>query len=875
MKRGFTNWKVICLYFLLGKAMLFSQNVNDLKKSIPVWFSYDNSRNEGVLFWKNDPGATNYTLGEVKYLTTPTFSFLTNVAANVDSFVIPDFQFGKRYNYRLTKSTGAGFIDFGIEQPLIHQRGKCLILLDQRFEQTLDNEIARWVKDISGDGWIVDTLHINPTWTPPLVKSKILNWYTVGYQGSQSVILFGNIPVPYSGNTAIDGHPDHAGAWPADTYYAEMNGIWTDNMVNNEVANRQENRNIPGDGKFDATVLPSDVELEIGRIDFSKLPAFSKSEEELLKQYLDKNHMWRRGMVDYPRNAIIENNFASFDEGFGQNGWRNFVPMFGEDSVAVGNYDVQLVNDKHLFSYACGGGSYTSCGGIGTTQNLWAAKSILSIFTMNFGSYFGDWDSQNNFLRSALGSGDILANMWAGRPNWFLTSMASGSHLGYCAKLTQNANNSFFFTGNGGRFTHVALMGDPTLRLHSVKSVININAVEDNGSVLIQWEKGDQNQEKFAIYRVEDNGEITFLEEVLNDVQWIGHCQMAGKPLTFMVKPVVLEKTGSGSYYNSGIGEKVNLTLEKSNIPESKFDEMMNYETVTFQNLSKNADEFSWSFGDGILSNEASPVHTYKSSGTYHVCLTAENKVCPEVTQCATINIESSLPSSIMANLTAPKCHGEANGKISLETIGGNENEWTYLWSNGASTKNIENIIAGEYVLTITSNITGESRTSNPFILTQPDELIVNVQTTPSTGEDGTAVLLINGGTAPYMILWSIPNLDWNKLKPGNYSVTVTDANQCVDIVNFFIDMSTSIKDVSAAVQIYPNPVVDKLNITNSEKYVQIYVVDVFGKVVLKNEINKATYFVVNCSELPSGAYIVLLNTKSGGWSKSTIIIQR
>jgi hypothetical protein len=41
-------------------------------------------------------------------------------------------------------------------------------------------------------------------------------------------VLIGNVPVPYSGDLNPDGHSDHDGAWPTDTYYAEMNGTWTD-----------------------------------------------------------------------------------------------------------------------------------------------------------------------------------------------------------------------------------------------------------------------------------------------------------------------------------------------------------------------------------------------------------------------------------------------------------------------------------------------------------------------------------------------------------------------------------------------------------------------------------------------------------------------
>jgi PKD repeat protein len=46
--------------------------------------------------------------------------------------------------------------------------------------------------------------------------------------------------------------------------------------------------------------------------------------------------------------------------------------------------------------------------------------------------------------------------------------------------------------------------------------------------------------------------------------------------------------------------------------------------TIHFENFSKNADEFSWNFGDGsAVSTEEDPSHTYEASGTYSVVLSA------------------------------------------------------------------------------------------------------------------------------------------------------------------------------------------------------------------------------------------------------------
>ena len=47
---------------------------------------------------------------------------------------------------------------------------------------------------------------------------------------------------------------------------------------------------------------------------------------------------------------------------------------------------------------------------------------------------------------------------------------------------------------------------------------------------------------------------------------------------------------------------------------------------VAFNNNSQNGDKFEWDFGDGYMSNDSSPVHTFSSTGSYTVILTATSK---------------------------------------------------------------------------------------------------------------------------------------------------------------------------------------------------------------------------------------------------------
>ena len=65
----------------------------------------------------------------------------------------------------------------------------------------------------------------------------------------------------------------------------------------------------------------------------------------------------------------------------------------------------------------------------------------------------------------------------------------------------------------------------------------------------------------------------------------------------------------------------------KGDKPKARFDYAIDGLTVTFTNMSKDAEEYVWEFGDGTLfSKEANPVHEYAEAGTYTVKLTAKNK---------------------------------------------------------------------------------------------------------------------------------------------------------------------------------------------------------------------------------------------------------
>ncbi len=129
-------------------------------------------------------------------------------------------------------------------------------------------------------------------------------------------------------------------------------------------------------------------------------------------------------------------------------------------------------------------------------------------------------------------------------------------------------------------------------------------------------------------------------------------------------------------------------------------------------------------------------------------------------------------------------CAGGADGAIDISATGGNP-PFEFSWNNGASTEDLEMLEAGSYTVTISApNICDLVMNVDIY---EPDSLKINqlevVHASASDASDGSIFIgEISGGVPPYEIL-----LDgaeggplFQNLAPGEYSVTILDANDCV-----------------------------------------------------------------------------------------------
>lgn len=157
--------------------------------------------------------------------------------------------------------------------------------------------------------------------------------------------------------------------------------------------------------------------------------------------------------------------------------------------------------------------------------------------------------------------------------------------------------------------------------------------------------------------------------------------------------------------------------------------------------------------------------------------------------------IEKSAPFTFSANVDSLSCNGSTDANITLTVTGvSTPNTETYQWAGpgvNPTSQNQTNLGAGTYQVTVTDPTNGCEETET-FILTEPDTISATAVLTNVScnggGNDGVINLTIDGGTAPYTIDWGggINANPRTGLVVGDYTVSITDANNCAPFVRTY-----------------------------------------------------------------------------------------
>jgi photosystem II stability/assembly factor-like uncharacterized protein len=131
-----------------------------------------------------------------------------------------------------------------------------------------------------------------------------------------------------------------------------------------------------------------------------------------------------------------------------------------------------------------------------------------------------------------------------------------------------------------------------------------------------------------------------------------------------------------------------------------------------------------------------------------------------------------------------------------------------YTWE-GAMLSN-----PGQYQVAYTNTQGCDSiRVLNLTVFPNPELFIVDTLPDNGTG-NGAAVLDVLQGQPPYSVSWSNGGMGLVQtgLDAGNYTVTVTDANDCSDTLSVTVPMTTSLREADLQmVSVWPNPTTGQL----------------------------------------------------------------
>ncbi len=184
------------------------------------------------------------------------------------------------------------------------------------------------------------------------------------------------------------------------------------------------------------------------------------------------------------------------------------------------------------------------------------------------------------------------------------------------------------------------------------------------------------------------------------------------------------------------------------------------------------AGNYTYAWSNGATTEDVANL----AAGTYSVTVTGGGNCSASGSFVVANNLQFPSPSLT----TSPSTCGQNDGAVDLSVTP--SGSYTYNWSNGATTEDLANILAGAYTVTVTSSA-GCTATASATVANNNSNLTISGNTTPNTSciSSNGAVDLTVSPAGNYTYAWSngATTEDLANLAAGTYSVTVSDANGC------------------------------------------------------------------------------------------------
>jgi len=186
---------------------------------------------------------------------------------------------------------------------------------------------------------------------------------------------------------------------------------------------------------------------------------------------------------------------------------------------------------------------------------------------------------------------------------------------------------------------------------------------------------------------------------------------------------------------------------------------------------------YTYTWNDPL--NSVGPNASQLPSGTWVVNVTDINGC----TGAETVDIDEPTEINItFTNIQNITCFGDTDGRLGVIVSGGTP-QYDYLWDDDDASEYplLINIPADTYSITVTDE--NGCTVTDSYEITQPDPLVLQVNTQPVIcgSSLGSALVNVQGGVTPYDYLWSNGNTSpfVSGLEAGEYIINVTDDHGC------------------------------------------------------------------------------------------------
>jgi len=231
------------------------------------------------------------------------------------------------------------------------------------------------------------------------------------------------------------------------------------------------------------------------------------------------------------------------------------------------------------------------------------------------------------------------------------------------------------------------------------------------------------------------------------------------------------QQPGNDVYYSFSVNSPV--ALEMSLCGNTSFD--------TYLYLINNNCVID-TFNDDFCGNASQITKSICNPGTYKLVVDGASASAMG-TFTISVADDPSFSFSVDAEGTDVSCNGADDGEAIVTPLGGTS-PYDFQWSTNDTTQMIDSLSTGSYSVTVT-DATG-CQASDTTTITEPAPLTTTISKTDVTcsgASNGSASVDVSGGTTPYSYEWNTTPTQTSdsaiSLNPGNYIVTVTDANGC------------------------------------------------------------------------------------------------